>query len=270
MSQHATSCCRTFTSLPPVHHRPIHSRSPLGRRGSALRDANVLHVRVNRATVFEDTFRVFNYCSGQDLCRKSKVQFEGEEGIDSGGLTKDWYLTLSRAFTSMERGLFRPVAANTGELELNADSDGADEETLEQFKVTHAGRTRARRNPNPNPNLNRSSDTLPGIVVNPPPPSDRDPNPDPTLTQQHAFQFVGKCIAKAIYDRQNLVLPMTPVFYKILRGDTCGLDDLEVVDPAMHKSLRWMLDNSVEGVLFERFAVMQMVNGKEEEVALWP
>ena len=114
----------------------------------------------------------------------------------------------------MDRELFRPIAADTGELELNADSDGTDEDTLEKFK------------------------------------------------------FVGKCIAKAIYDRQNLVLPMAPVFYKILRGLPCGLDDLEVIDPAMHKSLQWMLDNSVEGVLFEKFSVAQMINGQEEEVAL--
>ena len=62
---------------------------------------------------------------------------------------------------------------------------------------------------------------------------------------------------------------MAPVFYKILRGKKCGLADLEKIDPTMHKSLEWMLNNSVEGVLFEKFSVTRNnPQGGEEEVAL--
>ena len=88
---------------------PQRGRSP--RRNVALRDSNKLNIHLRRDHVFEDTFNQFRLLTGQDLCRKSKVHFEGEPGIDSGGLTKDWYLALSKAITAHDTNLFRNIAA---------------------------------------------------------------------------------------------------------------------------------------------------------------
>ena len=41
------------------------------------------------------------------LFRTPKITFIKEEGIDSGGVSKDWFLCLSRAFADPQLCLFR-------------------------------------------------------------------------------------------------------------------------------------------------------------------
>ena len=43
----------------------------------------------------------------QKASAKPKIEFKGEVGIDSGGLTKDWFLEVSRALLAREACLFR-------------------------------------------------------------------------------------------------------------------------------------------------------------------
>ena len=49
----------------------------------------------------QDSFQALERLGVEKLKLKTKIVFEGEAGIDSGGLTKDWFLQLSR-------GLFNP------------------------------------------------------------------------------------------------------------------------------------------------------------------
>jgi hypothetical protein len=52
--------------------------------------ANLLPISVSRSSVLVDSFMAFASVTARDLKKRTKVHFEGEEGIDSGGLTKDW------------------------------------------------------------------------------------------------------------------------------------------------------------------------------------
>ena len=67
--------------------------------------------------------------------------------------------------------------------------------------------------------------------------------------------FFGIVLAKAIYDRQLMDVPLSATIYKLLLGKPLGLADLEDVDKQLHTSLCWMRDNSVDGTLFETFSV---------------
>ena len=44
----------------------------------------------------EDSYNQLRIRPTQDLKGRLNVQFQGEEGIDAGGLIKEWYQLLSR------------------------------------------------------------------------------------------------------------------------------------------------------------------------------
>ncbi|KAK1275953.1 E3 ubiquitin-protein ligase UPL2 [Acorus gramineus] len=55
-----------------------------------------LRISVRRAYVLEDSYNRLRMHSTQDLKGRLTVNFQGEEGIDAGGLTREWYQLLSR------------------------------------------------------------------------------------------------------------------------------------------------------------------------------
>lgn len=74
-------------------------------RISNVRPGNV-NVEIRRQHVVSDSFAAFGRFTPTELQQKLVVQFADEEGIDSGGLTKDWCLLLSRKALSTRAGLF--------------------------------------------------------------------------------------------------------------------------------------------------------------------
>ncbi|ETW01279.1 hypothetical protein, variant [Aphanomyces invadans] len=88
-------------------------------------------VSLARSTMFMDTVARFHRASKKELQLKPRVTFEGEGGIDSGGLTKDWYLQVSQQAAHPSRGLFRPL--DKGLLEIHPDADSADHLKLFRF-----------------------------------------------------------------------------------------------------------------------------------------
>ncbi|KAF1318272.1 Hect e3 ubiquitin ligase, partial [Globisporangium splendens] len=69
------------------------------------------------------------------------------------------------------------------------------------------------------------------------------------------FKFLGRFIAKAIFDRQTLDLPFCDVIYKHLLHIPIAMEDLRQMDAQFHKSLTWMLENSIADVIDETFSV---------------
>ncbi|KAL2343611.1 hypothetical protein Fmac_004896 [Flemingia macrophylla] len=55
-----------------------------------------LRISVRRAYILEDSYNQLRMRPTQDLKGRLNVQFQGEEGIDAGGLTREWYQLLSR------------------------------------------------------------------------------------------------------------------------------------------------------------------------------
>lgn len=64
-----------------------------------------LPLMVRRSRLCADSISALRTIPGPALRAKLRVQYEGEKGVDSGGLTKDWYLQLSKAFRT--NGYFR-------------------------------------------------------------------------------------------------------------------------------------------------------------------
>ena len=71
-----------------------------------------LRISVRRAYVLEDSYNQLRLRRTQDLKGRLTVQFQGEEGIDAGGLTREWYQLLSRVIFDKGALLFTTVGNN--------------------------------------------------------------------------------------------------------------------------------------------------------------
>lgn len=71
-----------------------------------------LRISVRRAYVLEDSYNQLRMRPTLDLKGRLNVQFQGEEGIDAGGLTREWYQLLSRVIFDKGALLFTTVGNN--------------------------------------------------------------------------------------------------------------------------------------------------------------
>ncbi|KAK5115246.1 hypothetical protein LTR62_001446 [Meristemomyces frigidus] len=68
-----------------------------------------LHLRVRRDCMVDDSLRQISEAVGQgseELKKGLRVQFAGEEGVDAGGLRKEWFLLLVREIFDPNHGMF--------------------------------------------------------------------------------------------------------------------------------------------------------------------
>ncbi|KAF5727902.1 E3 ubiquitin-protein ligase UPL1 isoform X1 [Tripterygium wilfordii] len=151
-----------------------------------------LRISVRRAYVLEDSYNQLRMRPSQDLKGRLNVQFQGEEGIDAGGLTREWYQLLSRVIFDKGALLFTTVGNNA------------------TFQ----------------------------------------PNPNSVYQTEHLsyFRFVGRVVAKALFDGQLLDVYFTRSFYKHILDVKVTYHDIEAVDPDYYKNLKWMLENDVSNI----------------------
>lgn len=77
-------------------------------RADRTYDSIRLHVR--RREVFTDSFHQLKVRTPNEMYGKLRVQFVGEEGLDAGGLTREWYGLLAREMFNPNYALFIPSA----------------------------------------------------------------------------------------------------------------------------------------------------------------
>jgi E3 ubiquitin-protein ligase HUWE1 len=69
-----------------------------------------VHLQIRRNRVFEDTYLQLRSRTADDLRGRLQVNFTGEEGVDAGGLTREWYMILSREIFNPNYALFTVAA----------------------------------------------------------------------------------------------------------------------------------------------------------------
>ena len=65
-----------------------------------------LQVGVRRSTVLEDSFNQLRMRSPEEMRARLSINFQGEEGIDAGGLTREWYQVIARDIFKPDYVLF--------------------------------------------------------------------------------------------------------------------------------------------------------------------
>eukprot|EP00252_Welwitschia_mirabilis_P007759 TRINITY_DN1943_c0_g1_i1.p1 TRINITY_DN1943_c0_g1~~TRINITY_DN1943_c0_g1_i1.p1 ORF type:complete len:3671 (+),score=717.88 TRINITY_DN1943_c0_g1_i1:355-11367(+) len=160
---------------------------------------NPLRICVRRTYILEDSYNQLRMRSVDDLKGRLTVQFQGEEGIDAGGLTREWYQLLSRVIFDKGALLFTTVG-------------------------------------------NQST---------------FQPNPNSVFQTEHLsyFKFVGRVVAKALFDGQLLDVYFTRSFYKHILGAKVTYHDIEAIDPDYYKNLKWMLENDISDILDLTFSM---------------
>ncbi|KAL3688671.1 hypothetical protein R1sor_014980 [Riccia sorocarpa] len=158
-----------------------------------------LRICVRRAYVLEDSYNQLRMRTPDELKGRLTVQFQGEEGIDAGGLTREWYQLLSRVTFDKGALLFTTVG---------------NESTFQ-------------------------------------------PNPNSVYQTEHLsyFKFVGRVVAKALFDGQLLDVYFTRSFYKHILGVKVTYHDIEAIDPDYYKNLKWMLENDISDILGLTFSI---------------
>jgi len=97
------------------------------------RSFETIRLHVRRTDVFEDSFHQLKNRSAQELLGKLRVQFMGEEGIDAGGVAREWYSLLAKEMFNPNYALFIPAASNGVSFQPNPLS-AINAEHLQYFK----------------------------------------------------------------------------------------------------------------------------------------
>jgi E3 ubiquitin-protein ligase HUWE1 len=88
-------------------NRKLHSRS--GDR----QPHPPLQLAVRRDQVFLDSFKSLYFKSADEMkFGKLSIRFHGEEGVDAGGVTREWFQVIARQMFNADYALFVPVASD--------------------------------------------------------------------------------------------------------------------------------------------------------------
>ena len=81
-------------------HQQRHPQSPL-------------QLNVRRDQVFQDSYKALYYKSAEEMkYGKLNIRFNGEEGVDAGGVTREWFQVLARGIFNPDWALWQPVASD--------------------------------------------------------------------------------------------------------------------------------------------------------------
>lgn len=162
-----------------------------------------------------DSYHQLRMRSGDEMRGKLSISFVGEEGMDAGGVAREWFKILACEMFNPNYALF-----------------------------AQAGGKACTFHPNKMSAVN--SDHL------------------------SFFHFIGRIVGKAVFDGQHLKAYFTRSFYKHMLRKRVNTVDMEALDPDYFGNLKWMLENSLEGILELTFTAENDDFGRVRTVDLKP
>lgn len=91
------------------------------------------HIKVRRDRIFEDSYQEIMRQTPEDLKKRLMIKFEGEEGLDYGGVSREFFFLLSHEMFNPFYCLFEYSAHDNYTLQINPHS-GINPEHLNYFK----------------------------------------------------------------------------------------------------------------------------------------
>jgi len=89
---------------------------------SSMRRPGSIRLRIKRDRLMENSFNQLYSRNADELRRKLHIEFVGEEGMDAGGVAREWFLELSKQVFNANYNLFIPSAnGNTFQPSLISD-----------------------------------------------------------------------------------------------------------------------------------------------------
>ncbi|KXS21640.1 HECT-type ubiquitin-protein ligase E3 Pub1 [Gonapodya prolifera JEL478] len=165
-----------------------------------------VHIAVRRSNIFEDGYAEIMRYQPSDLKKRLMIKFSGEEGLDYGGVSREFFFLLSHEMFNPFYCLFEYSAHDTYTLQINPQSS-----------------------------------------VNP--------------EHLNYFRFIGRVVGLSIFHHRFLDAFFVSSFYKLILGKKIVLKDMESMDAELYRSLQWMLDNPIAGILDNTFSVEEETFG---------
>ena len=107
-----------FAKQTQARHRQRHPQPPL-------------QLQVRRSEVFLDSFKSLYFKSAEEMkYGKLSVRFHNEEGVDAGGVSREWWSTLARGMFDPNYALWQPVASDKTTFHPSALSSVNDEHLM--------------------------------------------------------------------------------------------------------------------------------------------
>ncbi|GMT00452.1 hypothetical protein PENTCL1PPCAC_22626, partial [Pristionchus entomophagus] len=126
---------QTTTYNDPRTGKPVGPRGVLSNTGKFRRKIasfrslclsnsvpNHVKITVSRNSVFEDSFQEIMRNNAVGLRRRLYIQFKGEEGLDYGGVSREWFFLLSHEVLNPMYCLFMYAGGNNYSLQINPAS----------------------------------------------------------------------------------------------------------------------------------------------------
>jgi hypothetical protein len=156
-------------------------------------------VKLSRKSILADGFRKIAKCPPQDMKRRIKFEFEGEDAIDSGGVGKEAFLLLSRACVrycgTAHRGFLQVTdKASGGVFFVNKD---------EGMNNANTGDADSKADEGVHPAKRIDDKTRAELA---------------TVAAPVLCRFLGRLLGKALYDRQLVDVPLSPLLLKHILG----------------------------------------------------
>ncbi len=232
-----------------------------------------LHVKRDY-NILQNSFTLLNNLPAWELLAGPiRISYLGEDGLDAGGLAKDWFVEMSKALLHIGSEAPPPkrvdpnsaAAIKAAAAAVAAEKEGAG-------GGASVAADSAEINPEDVPDADADVDEKPvsysiiheteqGVAINPTAGvvfSDED--------CQYMYGLLGTFIAKALIDGQTIGIQFHKLFLlALLSGVSKGeerlapakrrekelkrykLSDLEDCEPQFYAGLKWIADNSVEG-----------------------
>ncbi|KAL2790581.1 E3 ubiquitin-protein ligase NEDD4 isoform 5 [Daubentonia madagascariensis] len=96
---------------------------------------NKFEMKLRRATVLEDSYRrIMGVKKADFLKARLWIEFDGEKGLDYGGVAREWFFLISKEMFNPYYGLFEYSATDNYTLQINPNSGLCNEDHLSYFK----------------------------------------------------------------------------------------------------------------------------------------
>uniref|UniRef100_A0A8C4ZXT5 E3 ubiquitin-protein ligase n=1 Tax=Gadus morhua TaxID=8049 RepID=A0A8C4ZXT5_GADMO len=96
---------------------------------------NRFEMKLRRSAVLEDSYRrILSVKRADFLKARLWVEFEGEKGLDYGGVAREWFFLISKEMFNPYYGLFEYSATDNYTLQVNPNSGLCNEDHLSYFK----------------------------------------------------------------------------------------------------------------------------------------
>lgn len=173
------------------------------------------HIKVRRDHIFEDSYQEIMRQTPEDLKKRLMIKFDGEEGLDYGGVSREFFFLLSHDMFNPFYCLFEYSSHDNYTLQINPNS-GINPEHLNYFK------------------------------------------------------FIGRVVGLGVFHRRFLDAFFVGALYKMMLRKKVVLSDMEGVDAEFYRSLQWIIDNDITGILDLTFSAEDDKFGQVVEVDLKP